>query len=356
MKLYKEVLRHAGSTTIKETFFNDEKKTIAILDTYQNINPDSNNGELSVYDYTGESYQLIRYNQDTNTYKRFRKDGPALLATPNWHTVSEAHYIKECKYDKGLLLEENTHHIGYNEQESITYLYDKGAKITEKRVMADGTRITINYVNDSKGLSLSKATLRNDVFINQVNYTYQQDGQLLSEQTFHLYNGTKFLAAEKKYFYNSKNQLEKTAYYGRYNGQLYLYKVEEENRKDDVISKKSSGISSLDISVGYYDLAALHSYFRANNMEGYIPYFDKDFAAKGQLTLFNYSIEKLDQHGNPVETSIMHPEKPEEQLTRVTYRNEYNEDSLLEFVITYILNDGNQLEENGIKKFYYKGD
>jgi hypothetical protein len=356
MKLYKEVLRHAGSTTIKETFFDNEKKIIAILDIYQDINPDSNTTVLSVYDYTGESYQLISYNQDTNTYKRFRKDGRALLGIPNWHTASEAHYMKECKYDKGLLLEEHTHYIGYSEKESVTYIYDKGAKITEKRVMADGTRITINYVNNSGGLCLSKATLKNDIFIDQVNYTYLPGSQLSFEQTFHSYNGKTFLAAEKKYFYNSKNQLEKTAYYGRYNGQLYLYKVEEEIRKDDVISKKSSEISSLNIAVGYYDLPALHSYFRENNMEGYIPYFDKDFAANGQLTLFNYTIEKLDQHGNPVETSIMHPEKPEEQLTRATYRNEYNEASLPEFVITYILNDKNQLEENSIKKLYYKED
>lgn len=356
MQLYKEIFRHAGTTTIKETFFKKDKKPIAILETYQDASAGSNSGFLSVYDHTGESFRLYRYDHDTDTYKRFQKDKLKLLPTPNWHTVSEAHYIRECKYDKDLLMEEHTHYTRYNEKESVTYAYDKGAKTAETRILTDGTKVTINYVNDSTGLLLSKATIKNDVFTDQVNYSYQGNGLVSSEQTFKPYNGQKFLAAEKKYFYNAKNQLEKTEYYGRYNGQLYLYKVEEEIRKADVVTKKSSGIPELDIAIGYYDLAALHSYFRENNMEAYISYFDKDFAAKGRLTLFNYTIEKLDLHGNPVETKLMHPEKPEEQLTRVTYRNEYNEASLPEFVITYILNDKKQLEENSIKKLYYKED
>ncbi|MBN9297539.1 MAG: hypothetical protein J0I41_11035 [Filimonas sp.] len=354
MLLYKEVLRHAGSTTIKETFFNSEKKIIAILELYQDVSPDRTGGVLSVYDYTGESYRLLRYSQDTNSYKRFRKEGPVLLLTPGWHTTSEANYSQECKYDKGLLMEKRIHNIAYNEKESTVYFYEKGAKTIEQKVMTDGSRVTINYVNDSNGVPLSKATLKDGVFTDQVNYNYQPGGLLSVEQIFKPHNGQKFAATEKRYFYNAKKQVEKTEYYGRYNGQLYLYKVEEEIRKGDTVSKKSSGMPELEMAVGYYDLAALHSYFKENNMEAYIPYYDKDFAAKSRLMQFNYAIDKLDQQGNPVETSIMNPEKPEEQLTKVAYRNEYNEDSLLEFVITYILNDKQELEENSIKKLYYK--
>lgn len=354
MTLYKEILRHAGSTTIKETFFNKEKKHIAILETYTYVSEGSNGGVLSVYNYTGESYRLFRYDQETDTYKRFMKEGHAVLLTPGWHTEREAHYIRDCKYEKGLLMEEHTHHVRYDEKASITYTYDKGVKSSEIRTMADGTKITINYVNDSNGLLLSKSTLTNDVFTEQINYTYSGNRNVELEQTFRMHNGQKFLAAEKKYFYNPKNKLEKTEYYCRYDGHLYLYKVEEEILKDDVVSKKSSTIPEIDIAIGYYDLAALHSYFKENNMEGYISYFGKDFAAKGRLMLSAYTIETLDKHGNPVETKVMHPEKPEEQLTMVTYRNEYNEASLLEFVITYILNDNGKLEENSIRKLYYK--
>ncbi|MFB6456685.1 hypothetical protein ACE38W_15540 [Chitinophaga sp. Hz27] len=356
MILYKEALRHAGTTTTKETFFNSQKKTIAILDTFRDHTVNSHSGELSVYDYSGDSYLLRKYKETTETYKRFKKEGPAVLALPDWQQVKETHYKKECKYDKGLLLEELTHNIAHDEQQSVSYQYDKGLKIVEKRVLADGTKITINYVNDSNGHLLSKSTFKNDVVTDLINYSYQENGLLSLEQTFHLHNGQRFLAAEKQYAYNAENRLEKTAYYGRYNGQLYLYKTEEEIRKDNKLTKKSAGISSLDIAIGYYDLAALHRYFKDNNMEGYIPYYDKDFAAKGLFTTFNYTVEQLDQQGNPVETHVMNPEKPELVLTRVTYRNEYNEADLMEFVITYILNDKSQLEENSIRKFYYKED
>ncbi|MBV7530942.1 hypothetical protein [Chitinophaga sp. sic0106] len=356
MKLYKEVYRHAGTTTIKETFFNKGKQTIATLDTYKDTNAGTHSAELTLCIHTGESYQLSRYSHTTETYKRFEKAGPALLATANWHNVKEAHYIKECKVEKGVVLEEHTHNIAYEEKDSVKYTYNNGRMVSEKRVLADGSIITTNYVYDSKGATLSKAVLKNDIFQSQVNYLYQNNGLLALEQTFHSHKGLKFLAAEKKYLYNTKNQVEKTTWYGRYNGQLYLYKTTEAILDKDRLTKKSAGISALEIAIGYYDLDALHQYFRENKMEGYIPYFDKDFIANNKFTPLQHTVEKLDQQGNPVETRLMNPEKPEEQLTMATYRNEYNEADGLEFVITYIQNDQNQQEENSIKKFYYRED
>ncbi|SHL36415.1 hypothetical protein SAMN05444266_10382 [Chitinophaga jiangningensis] len=351
MKLYKEVYRHAGSTTIKETFFNKDHKIAAVLDLYKAA--ETSGGDLTLYAYTGESYQLTRYKQDTNTYKRFLKEGVALFTNANWYTTSEAHYQKDCKIDKGLLLEEHTHNFSYEEKHSVVYTYNKGLKVSENSILADGTDIRINYVYDNKGLLLSRSTLKNNIFQDQVNYSYLTNGQLALEQTFHSNKGQNFLAAEKKYHYNPKNQLEKTEYYGRYNGQLHLYKTEEEIRQNDLLTKKSAGIPAIDIAIGHYDLAAMHTYFRENDMEGYIAYFDQDFTAKNPITPHQHVVEKLDEQGNPVETHIMDPEKPENQLTMAAYRNEYNEAGKLEFMITYILNEQGQMEENSIKKLYY---
>jgi hypothetical protein len=176
---------------------------------------------------------------------------------------------------------------------------------------------------------------------------------LSEEQKFLKHKESLYLSSQKKFFYNAKKELEKTEYYGRYDSNLHLYKVEEIIRKGNERTMKHSFIPDLEMVIGHYDLATMHDQLKRENMEWAVSIFNKQYITTAKLQTFNHTIETVDDQGNIVETKMMHPENNEE-MGKVLYRNEYNDKSLLEFVICYRVTEEGRAEESSIRKFYYK--
>ncbi|MCF6404688.1 hypothetical protein L3C95_17455 [Chitinophaga filiformis] len=349
MHLSKEIHRDDHSTSTKQIFYNDKKQITGILETGKSSSGER--GVLSVYEYTGEDYRVVKYGDETKSYAAFTAKGHAILATGNWHTVNEAFSTNEYKFEKGLPVAEHYHNIRYGTKESLSYTYQNGVKASETRVTEDGTvlKTIYTYVN---GILESKLLLNNDKFSEQIIYVYGNNHVLLEEQRVNKYKDTQYLASQKKFFYNAKKEVEKTEYYGKYDGKMILYRIEEAIREGNVLTKKEASVSSIEHVIGYYDLAALHDTLKERSMEWAIPTYDKKYADAAVFDVQSCTIEKYDDKGNVTEMKYMDPHT-RETIGSVFFRNEYNEKSQLEFTIAYRLVDGGKMEETSIKKFYW---
>lgn len=348
MLLTKEIYRDESSQRIKKIFYNDKQQVTGTLELSKADGEEY--GHLDVHEYTGESYRLIRYKNNTKAYKHFTSHGHAVLGKSGWHWIEEAHSVQDFKYENGVLIGEdyrNEHGATYSHR----YTYKNGMKVSETTVNTDGSVAKINYVYQGKKM-LSKSTLINDQFSEQINYRYHENELLAEEQRFLKHKESLYLSAQKNFFYNAKKELEKTEHHGRYDGKMYLYKVEETILKGKERNIRMSMIPDVDVVIGQYDLASMHDFMKRENMEWIIPVFNKEYITKTKLQLLSHNIEKIDEQGGVVAVSIMNPETNTE-LGKVLYRNEYNEMSLLEFVICYrVLEDGRE-EESNITKYYY---
>ena len=351
MPLTKEIYREADSQQTKEIFYNDKQQIVGTLEL--NKTNGEEHGQLAVYEYSGESYRLIKYESGTKAYAHFISQGQTVLGKTGWYSIEDASSVKDFKYEKGVLIAEN-----YRSKEGTTYSinnsYQNGVKVSETTVDVDGIVTKINFVYQGKNL-LSKATIIKDQFSDQINYLYNQDNLLSEEQKFLKHKESLYLSSQKKFFYNAKKELEKTEHYGRYDSKLHLYKVEETIRKGNERTIKYFLIPNLDMVIGHYDLATMHDQLKRDNMEWAVSMFDKQYITTAKLQMVNHTIERVDDHGNITEITVMHPESDEdEELAKVFYRNEYSDKSLLEFVISYRRTDEGRMEETNIRKFYYK--
>lgn len=351
MLLTKEIYREENFLQTKKIFYNDKQQIIGTLEISK-ANGDEH-GQLSVHEYIGENYRLVKYNGKTKTYANFASRGHAVLGQTGWHSIEEAFSVQDFKYANGVLIAEN-----YRDEDgttySHTYTYQNGVKVSETTVGVDGTVTKVNYTCQGKKL-LSKATFVNDQFSDQINYLYHQNDLLSVEQKFLRHKESLYLSSEKKFFYNAKKELEKTEYYGRYDANLHLYKVDETVRKGNERTIKQFFVPEVEMVIGHYDLAAMHDYLKRENWEWAVSIFGKQYMTTVKLQTGSHTVERLDEQGNIVESKAMHPDPDNnEELAKVLYRNEYNEQSLLEFVISYRVNEEGKAEESSIRKFYYK--
>lgn len=349
MPLTKEIYRDEYSQQAKEIFYNDKQQIVGTLEV--NKTNGEEHGQLAVYEYSGESYRLIKYESGTKAYAHFVSQGQTVLGKTGWYSIEDAYSVQDFKYENGVLVAEN-----YRGREGVQYSvsnsYHNGMKVSETTVAVDGTVTKVNFVYQGKTL-LSKATIVNDQFSDQINYLYYQDNLLSEEQKFRKHKESLYLAIEKKFFYNAKKELERTEHYGRYDSKLHLYKVEETSRKENERTTKYFSIPDLETLIGHYDLATMHDQLKRDNMEWAVSVFDKHYITSAKLQMLSHSVESVDDHGNTTESAIMRPETDEE-MAKMFYRNEYNDRSLLEFVICYRLTEQGRMEETNIRKFYYK--
>jgi hypothetical protein len=350
MPLTKEIYRDEYSQQTKKIFYNNKQQITATLEVSKTNGEER--GELGVYEYSGENYRLLKYENGTKAYAHFVSQGETVLGKTDWYLVKDASSVRDFKYEKGVLIAEN-----YQSKEgakfSISNTYKNGVKVTETTVATDGTVTKVNFSYQGNNALLSKATLINDQFSDQVNYLYYKDNLLSEEQKFLKHKETLYLSGQNKFFYNAKKELEKTEYYGRYDSTLHLYKVEETIRKGNKRTIKHSSIPNLDMVIGHYDLAAMHEQLKRDNIEWAVSIFDKQYIKTAKLQMHNHTIEEVDDHGNMTKITMMHPENNNEEMAKVSYRNEYNDSSLLEFVISYRMTEEGRMEETSIKKFYY---
>jgi hypothetical protein len=350
MPLTKEIYRDEYSQHTKKIFYNDKQQIAGTLEVFKTNGEER--GELSVYEYSGESYRLLKYENGTKAYAHFASQGGMALGKTGWYSVGDALSVQDFKYEKGVLIAEN-----YQSREGVKYsisnTYQNGVKVSETTVAADGMVTKINFVYQGKTL-LSKATIINDQFSDQINYIYYQDNLLSEEQKFLKYKDNLYLSGQKKFFYNAKKELERTEHYGRYDSTLHLYKVEETIRKGNERTTKHFSIPDLEVVIGHYDLSTMHDQLKRDNMEWAVSVFDKQYITSAKLQMINHTVDAVDDHGNITETTLMHPEKDNEEMAKVLYRNEYNDDSLLEFVISYRMTEDGKAEESSIRKFYYQ--
>lgn len=351
MLLTKEIYRDEYSQHIKKIFYNDKQQVIGTLEVY-NANGEEH-GQLGIHEYTGENYRLVKYKNSAKAYKHFTSQGHAVLGKTGWHSIDEAYSIQDFKYENGVLVAEN-----YRNEDGATYshsyTYQNGVKVSETTVDVDGKVTKVNFTYQGKRL-LSRATFVNDQFSDQINYLYHQNELLAVEQKFLKHRESLYLSSEKKFFYNAKKELEKTEYYGMYDAKLYLYKVEEIIRKGNERTTKQFFIPDIEMVIGHYDLASMHDYLKRENMDWAVSVFNKQYITNAKLQMLSHTVERVDEQGNIAESKMMHPD-PEnnEELAKVLYRNEYNEQSLLEFVISYRVSGDGKAEESSIRKFYYK--
>ena len=350
MRLFKEVYRDEYSSSTTETFYNAKDQITGILETAKSASGE--NGFLSVYEYSGENYRVVKYSNETKSYAAFKAQGHAILGKSNWHSVEEASAIRELKFEKGLLISEHHHNIHYGTKNSLSCTYQNGLKVSETRVTEEGTILRTDFTYQN-GTLLAKHSFTNNQFTDQTIYVYGNNRLLIEEQKFCKHNDTQYLSSQKNFFYNAKKQVEKTEYYGRYDSKMQLYKVEEEIRQGNVLTKKSALISNVETMVGYYDMAALHDMLKKENMEWAISIFDKKYFETAGFDANSRTIEKYDDNGNVIEIKYLHPDTGE-TYGKVVFRNEYNEKPLLEFTICYRITEDGKMEESYIKKFYYR--
>jgi hypothetical protein len=349
MLLTKEVYRDDSSQRIRKIFYNDKQQITGTLELSKADGEEY--GYLDVHEYTGESYRQIRYKDNTKAYKHFISQGHGVLGKPGWHSIADAHSVQDFKYENGALISES-YKNEYGATYSHHYTYQNGMKVSETTVNTEGVVTKINYVYQGKKM-LSKSTVINDQFSDQINYRYHENDLLAEEQRFLKHKESLYLSTQKNFFYNAKKELEKTEHHGRYDGTMHLYKVEETILKGNERNIKMSMIPDVDVVIGQYDLASMYEFMKRENMEWIIPVFNKEYITKTKLKLFSHNIEKIDEQGGVVAVRIMNPEDNTE-LGRAVFRNEYNEMSLLEFVISYRVLDNGREEENNITKYYYK--
>jgi len=349
MRLSKEVYRDDHSSNTKQIFYNDKEKVAGILETGKNSSAE--HGLLSVYEYSGENYRIVKYDHETKSYAAFKAKGHAILGANDWHTAAEAFSTREYKFENKLLVAEYYHNVRYGTKESLSYTYQNGLKVSETKVTEDGAVLKTDYLYKN-GLLQSKLLLSNNQFSEQIIYVYGNNEVLLEEQRFCKHKDTQFMASQKKFFYNAQKEVEKTDYYGRYDGKMVLYRREEAIRQGNVLTKKEASASAIEHMIGYYDLAALHDTLREKGMEWAIPTYDKRYAETATFDGQSCTIEKYDDKGNVAEAKYIDPHT-RETMGAVFFRNEYNEKSQLEFTISYRIVDGGKMEETSIKKFYY---
>lgn len=348
MRLWKEIYRDADTTAHKEIFYNDQKQIIGILEKIKSEENDG--GTLQVYDYSGENLRIARYQHGTSTYDTFLLKGQQLLGTANWHKPEEAWHIREEKYEKGVLIYEHSHNIRHNITTSVSYEYRDGLKVAEKRVTEEGVviRSTFTY---QQGILASKLTLTDEHFTELVTYIYGENKLLAEEHIMQKYKDIQYIAQQRKYFYNDDKKLCKTEHFGRYDGRMILYKVDENIWEGNVVTELGAFTSNADYITGYYDMEALYAMFRDAQMEYNIPHFDKQYIDRLGLDIKTKTVKTYDHMNNEVAVAYWHVEL-NEVLSRMAYRNEYNEQSQLEFVISYVDNEGT-MQERDIKKYYY---
>ncbi|UPK68550.1 hypothetical protein [Chitinophaga filiformis] len=349
MHLSKEVYRDEHSTHTKQIFYNDKKKVSGILETGKHSSAE--HGLLSVYEYTGENYRIVKYGHETKSYAIFKAKGHTILGAGNWHAIDEALSTREYKFEKELLVSDHYHDIRYGTKQSVNYTYENGLKVSETSVNEDGTALKTNYTYHN-GILQSKLLLNNNQFSGQFIYVYGNNNVLLEEQQFGKHKDTQFMAAQKKFFYNAKKEVEKTEYYGRYNGKMVLYRTEEAIRQGNVLTKKESSVSSIEQVIGYYDLSALHDTLKERGMDWAVSMYDAGYADRAVFDAHSCSIEKYDDKGNVSELKQVDPQT-RETFSTTFFRNEYNEKSQLEFTICYKVVDDRKMEESSIRKFYY---
>jgi hypothetical protein len=329
----------------KKIHYNNKKQITSIIET----NKDSGllqDGQLSLYVYTGDSYRLFKYKHSTTTFADYLSSTPLTSGKEN-----EAHYIGNIKTENGLLISE--HHDDREEgtRSSVTYTYNNGVKVSEIKVAADGTTTKIDFTYEG-GMLKTKLTSINSQFSDMMIYTYQHN-LLSEEQKLCKHNNEQYPSLQKKFFYNTKKEIEKTEYYGRYNGGMFHYKTEETISKGNIATKKLFEVENAEMVMGRYDLAMLHSELKRDNMEWAVSMFDSKYFQTHRLQEMSCTIEKQDEKGNIIEMLLMHPINKGEIMGKVAYRNEYNDKSLLEFAISYRLTEEGKMEEMDIRKYYY---
>lgn len=350
MPLTKEVYRDEYSQYNKEIFYNDKQQVIGTLEMSKANGEE--HGQLGLYEYTGQNHRLIKYKNGTKAYAHFTSQGQKVLGKTGWYSVEEAFSVQDFKYENGVLIAEN-YLDEDNAMYSHSYTYQSGVKVSETSVSVDGTVTKINFTYQGTTM-LSKATFINNQFSDQINYLYHDQDHLLSEeQKFLKHKENLYLSSEMKFFYNENKELEKTEYYGRYNSKLHLYKIEEKIRKGNEQTKQHFFVPDVETVMGYYDLASMHDQLKRDNLEWAVSIFNAQYMTAAKLQRVNLTIDRFDNQDNIVETKLMHPET-DEVMAKLIYRNEYNDNSLLEFVICYRITENGEIQENSIRKYYYK--
>lgn len=348
MHLCKEIYRDDYSATRKEIFYNDQKKIIGVLETAKTDTGEY--GNLSVYEYEGEHHRIIRYSQETKSYQTFITKGAVVLKTTNWHNIAEATHILELKYEKGLLIAEYNHDMLNNRKTSLTCSYSNGNKISETRTDEDGT-IVRNEFGYLENWLQSVLTLRNNQFLEQIIYVRGNNEILLEKQKFLMHQNTQYLAHQEVCIYNIHQELQKTEYYGKYDGRMCLYKTDENIWNGNVLTKKSELISNADWVVGHYNMDVLFSSMPQEQREWAKGIFDKQYMERTGFDVKTKTIETYDDNRQLVLVEWADPVSGKE-TPMVKYRNEYNEQAMPEFVISYKVEDDKTVE-TGITKYYY---
>ncbi|SEW36981.1 hypothetical protein SAMN05428988_4584 [Chitinophaga sp. YR573] len=343
--LVSEEYKTGTQIRLKKIVYNDKKQISSIIETNKDAGQ-LQDGQLTLYVYTGNSYRMLVYKHSTTTFADYLSSKPSIYGKEN-----EAHYVRDIKSENGLLLSEHHEDREEGTKYSTTYTYSNGVKSSETKVAADGTTTKIDYTYEG-GFPKSKLTVVNNQFSDMFIYTYRHN-LLSEEQKLCKHEGMQYPSLQKKYFYNAKQELEKTTYYGRYNGSMNTYKTEEVIRKENILTKKNFEVENAEMALGRYDITTLYNEFKNNNMEWAIPIFDNKYFETHPLQEMSCTIEKYDTQGNIIEMIFMHPFNKDEVMGKVVYRNEYNDKSLLEFVISYRITDDGQKEEMDIKKYYY---
>jgi hypothetical protein len=345
--LVSEEYKTGTQIRLKKIVYNDKKLISSITETSKDAGV-LQDGQLTlyVYTYTGDSYRVLVYKHSTTTFANHLSSKSLISGKEN-----EAHYVRDIKSENGLLLSEHHEDREEGTKYSTTYTYNNGVKTAETIVAADGTTTKIDYTYEG-GLLKTKLTVVNNQFSDMLIYNYKNN-LLSEEQKLCKYEGMQYPSLQKLYSYNAKQELEKTTYYGRYNGSMNIYKTEEIIRKGNILTKKNFEVENAEMAIGRYDLTTLHKEFKNNNMEWAIPLFDHKYLREHPLQQVNCTIEKYDPQGNIIEMMFMHPFNKDEVMAKLVYRNEYNDKSLLEFVISYRITDDGQKEEMDIKKYYY---
>ncbi|SIT26590.1 hypothetical protein SAMN05421788_10712 [Filimonas lacunae] len=354
-KLISEKYKTEEYSHTRELTYNDQKKPVSNLFVAMHKTAvDTDRSVLQVYEHTGDSYRILYFTATSKAYAQFTTAGFKAAPGSKWYQEQESAYIDEFITENGVLVAEHKHNCTEGTKSSIIYRYANGLKTEETSTTEDGTVTVVKYQYE-KGLLQSKMTLTNQQFTSLFTYVYK-DELLINEEQMGKYNEANYPAFTKKYFYNTQKKIEKTEYYGLYDGKMQLYKIEETVYKGNVTTTQLSQVENLDWVMGYYNLAALHNWLRSQGMDELVAMYNSQFIAKTGMSKLGCTIKKVDAQGNLIEQVMKFPDEHAKLMSKVVYRNEYNEANQLDFIISYRVNEGGKPEEMDIKKYYYYYD
>jgi hypothetical protein len=353
----------------KEYLYDQDNRLIKILET------DFSDGTELVYEHTYE-YDSANYRITTILKEQIGESQEI-----NFHSaekaskrfkINEIKKIEERKFIDGKILSESRIDIVRNtfEKRFLTYHNNDLAK----EIIQTNDYTECHHYKYENNKIVEKKGMIDDTCFSKTKFIYLDD--LLIKEEIFSYNidSEEYLKFFTNYNYDENKKLTRTEYYGRYDSDYELYKVEEIIQKDNIVIEKGFDNGSMDL--GFFNLEALNNWsqeeFYKESPERFIPNKPRKTTSDLSKCYYHFESHYLNlriivptlQEGlfhcqnNQTEKSIVkrvsfNPQDRNQVHSREYYHYEKNRDGFLELEINFTIDDNFEYNHHYTKKYYY---